>query len=1184
MSVEPLLEKIGKYVELEEIGSGGMGVVYRALDPTLNRAVAIKMLKRANAGSEVAQFAKFFSRELVATASLQHRNIVTVYESGEQDGSPYLVMEFLQGKPLSRIIEERSAMPLSEKLGIVVQVCDGIQYAHNRIPQIIHRDVKPANVILLFDGVAKIVDFGIARVVGSESTIIQTGQLLGSLPYMSPEQVNSLPVDLRTDIYSIGVLLYQFLTYSLPFKGADTGATLSKILREDPAPLSNFLQDIPPGLQECLTRVLAKDPEARHQSAEELGFDLLQIQKKIRDRATATLMQHAEAAMKRGDLQKASLHLQEIIRLDRQHEQANRSLAEVRKTLLSQQKTARIMQLLSQARVALNGRQFDQAREYVDHALQLSPRHGESIALSNQISQAAAQAKSAEELLKRAEAALQAGDLDQASHAIHSVLIADPTNLEARSLQILVEKQIAENELRSEAQHLLDRAHNAISCHRYQEAKDFLARAQQLDPSDSRAADLLAWANRGQQQQLHRNQLEELTQRVDEALRADDLIAADQICDAGLEHFPAEAALLRLKSIVKDLQYANEKRRYIQDQLFAARRFADGANFERAIELLTTALGRFPAEPTLTAALLDVRSQVELRQRITLEANARSKQRLTAAGSSLRRALDEQDSIQRIEQLAAPLKESLPDPSFSEDLKYLLKEVSRRRDLLDQAQRRLDSILATMQNRPDAPIAEQIADEVRSIQEVFPKEAGIQENCSHLLHLVETRRAESQRRVSETTALEAGGASSQATPIAPIPLPAYSSATTVVFDAPLRHELNLLPAEKPRVSFLAGILAIASISLIVFAGFYFFNRSSAPAVTSPPPNLSSSVTDAGPPTAPDASVAKVTSITGDPPPTLTALSQATIPAGSPGVLLTLSGSGFVDGKTHILWNGSPRRARVLSENTMTAELTTADIALPKTASIAVQTPSGRSGPLPFNVAGVLPPPRIVSLSPSSIPAGSSDFTLTVAMAGIIPGKTRLLWNGVPQRDTVRGNQTNLIISAHNVTSPGEIPVTISNPPYDAASSSTLKFSVDRPIQKIALIPAGTVLSINPDKPPNSSTSHTGEPLNAILSKDIVVDGVTVIKAGSPLRGSVKFAKAKNFLRAGLLVVTFSSINVNGVDHAIRSGSIEAGAGQKTSPQKASDYFSSLDNSVYPEKDSLKDFAQNRGGNLRRHDF
>jgi TonB family protein len=282
---EPTAQKIGKFVVLDVLGSGGMGVVYRARDPKLNRTVAIKMLKRVHEGVDGEQFERFFSRELTATASLQHKNIVTVYEAGEHDGSPYLVMEYLPGKPLSQVIEERAVLSLAAKLDVVVQVCDGLQYAHSRTPQIIHRDVKPANVILLVDGVAKIVDFGIARVVGSESTVVRTGQLVGSLSYMSPEQINSLPVDARTDIFSIGVLLYQLLTYSLPFDGADTAATLSNILRRDPVPLAKVIEGVPPGLQQCLSRALAKLANDRYQSAGDLAFDLRQIQKQIKEAA-----------------------------------------------------------------------------------------------------------------------------------------------------------------------------------------------------------------------------------------------------------------------------------------------------------------------------------------------------------------------------------------------------------------------------------------------------------------------------------------------------------------------------------------------------------------------------------------------------------------------------------------------------------------------------------------------------------------------------------------------------------------------------------------------------------------------------------------------------------------------------------------------------------------------------------
>ena len=247
---------------IDVIGSGGMGIVYRAHDAALNRTVAIKMLKRADAGpGKVHQLEQFFNRELRATASLQHRNIVTVYESGEQDGNPYLVMECLDGEPVSRVINERRPMPIVDKLELFVQVCDGLQHAHDRKPQVIHRDIKPANVILLRDGTAKIVDFGIARVVGIETSTLQAGQLLGSLSYLSPEQINSVPIDARTDIFSAGVMLYELLTYALPFKGNEPAAVFVKILREDPPPLSTYLGEVPPELQACVEQSAGqKDP------------------------------------------------------------------------------------------------------------------------------------------------------------------------------------------------------------------------------------------------------------------------------------------------------------------------------------------------------------------------------------------------------------------------------------------------------------------------------------------------------------------------------------------------------------------------------------------------------------------------------------------------------------------------------------------------------------------------------------------------------------------------------------------------------------------------------------------------------------------------------------------------------------------------------------------------------------
>ena len=333
---QPSVRQVGKYLVIDVIGAGGMGIVYRAQDPAIGRTVAIKMLRSREGDGSTGAFDRFFLREMKSTGNLHHKNIVTVYDSGEQDGNPYLVMEYLEGEPVSKIISERRPVSLLDKLDVISQVCDGLQYAHDR--NIIHRDIKPANVILLGDGTAKLVDFGVARVAGSDTSLVQTGQIVGSLSYMSPEQINSLPIDGRSDIFSLGVMLYELLTYEVPFKGTDPSSTFVRILRENPRPLSDFIPNAPPALQGVINRALAKNAHERYQSAEEFGFDLLGIQRELKAASVADCLKRAESAMERGDFDRVRTLLQEVIRLDRHNEMANRLLREVRQTIQQQQR------------------------------------------------------------------------------------------------------------------------------------------------------------------------------------------------------------------------------------------------------------------------------------------------------------------------------------------------------------------------------------------------------------------------------------------------------------------------------------------------------------------------------------------------------------------------------------------------------------------------------------------------------------------------------------------------------------------------------------------------------------------------------------------------------------------------------------------------------------------------------
>ena len=199
-------KKLGKYEVLEVVGRGGMGVVYKAVDPEIGRLVGIKMMTSAVINDPV--LLKRFYREAQSAGKLRHPNIVTIYDLGVQEATPYLVMEFLEGESLDVALRSGRTLTLEEKLNIVIQVCSALAYAHEQ--GIVHRDIKPGNVMLLKDGTVKLVDFGIAR-IGAEY-VTRTGQLMGSIQYMSPEQVHGAHVDLRTDIFSTGVLLYQMLT------------------------------------------------------------------------------------------------------------------------------------------------------------------------------------------------------------------------------------------------------------------------------------------------------------------------------------------------------------------------------------------------------------------------------------------------------------------------------------------------------------------------------------------------------------------------------------------------------------------------------------------------------------------------------------------------------------------------------------------------------------------------------------------------------------------------------------------------------------------------------------------------------------------------------------------------------------------------------------------------------------
>ena len=434
------MQYLGKYEIIAEIGRGAMGAVYKARDPLIDRLVALKTI--TGGPSAQSNLLDRFYQEARSAGTLQHPNIVTIYELGHEKNTPFIAMEYLEGESLDRIIEQHPVLPLSVKLGYIVRVCDALAYAHQH--NVVHRDVKPANIMVTKEGVVKVVDFGIARL--TDMSMTQPNMMIGSRAYMSPQLYKGERADARSDIWAVGVSLYELLAYKRPFTGDSEAELMFHIIYEKPEELLGLSPECTEELVPIVNKMLEKKSEDRYQSMEDLLHAIEPIWKAAQQATVSGLIADCQQLLVVKDLQRAQALLRKALHIDVGNSQAKSMLEKVSVELRRTEILPRLEEHVSRAQGFLKAGQLREAKAEAHAALGLDSKHEPAHKLLAEVEIAVAKAQQLEQKLKLTKQRLAEGALTEAAAALGQALELDEANLQAHELK----KQIEEEQVRRE--------------------------------------------------------------------------------------------------------------------------------------------------------------------------------------------------------------------------------------------------------------------------------------------------------------------------------------------------------------------------------------------------------------------------------------------------------------------------------------------------------------------------------------------------------------------------------------------------------------------------------------------------------------------------------------------------------------------------------------------------------------
>ncbi len=585
---------IGKYEIIDVLGRGGMGVVYRGIDKQIGREVAIKTLTQGFSGDDN-MLARFYE-EGRRTGRLNHPNIVIVYDLGDDNGTPYIVMERVAGQPLDKLIRPGadSELSMADRLGVMKEVCEALGYAHRN--NVIHRDVKPANIFVQPDGTAKLLDFGIARLEKRESDqgLTRTGHLIGTVPYMAPERLRNEPIDGRSDIFAVGVVLFQLVAGQLPFSGADN-VLMNKILNDPHPQLSSIRQGLPASLEMIVDRALAKSLDERYPTAEEMATDLSAVIVELRQEEVQELLPEAKRLIEAEEFTRARTVLHQLLKIDSKHAEAKALQIEIQRQLTQRQKEERIQQLRLQVEDAISHNRFDQSLSMLESGLELDAAHPELVKLRERAQREKEKQDKINEFMQQAENARRKGDFKNAIAAAQKALKVDKTNPRIVALSNTLTKEAEQAERHAKAKSMLDSARGEISFRRYNEALELLKQIEEVDPTNPELPLLMGDANSGLEQIKRKEAVTKLEEEVAQAVSYEQLQEVAKSVQAAMVAMPTEAALYRLNTQLERQIKEHENRLLVDQTVQECRNLRP----REALELVRKARLRLPGEERL---------------------------------------------------------------------------------------------------------------------------------------------------------------------------------------------------------------------------------------------------------------------------------------------------------------------------------------------------------------------------------------------------------------------------------------------------------------------------------------------------------------------------------------------------------------------------------------------------------